>query len=165
MPCKYMTEEDTDHRQYPSTFIDPNDKLQPGASFPTAEHFMMYHKSLLMGDTAVAEKIRKSTTPAEAKALGREVSNFNQETWDANCDQVVENGNYLKFSQDEKCKKALLGTGDRQIIEASPNDKIWGVGFNANEALGRESEWGTNKLGKALERVRERLRKEGADRS
>lgn len=115
-----------------------------------------------MGDDAVASKIRKSSTPAEAKSLGREVSNFKQEVWDANCDQVVENGNYLKFSQDEKCKKALLGTGNRQIIEASPNDKIWGVGFNAEEAEGREAEWGTNKLGKALERVRERLRKEGA---
>jgi len=115
-----------------------------------------------MGDTSVAEKIRQASTPAEAKALGREVSNFNQETWDANCDQVVEAGNYLKFSQNEECKRALLGTGEREIVEASPNDKIWGVGFNAEEALGRESEWGMNKLGRALERVRARLRKEGA---
>jgi ribA/ribD-fused uncharacterized protein len=54
----------------------------------------------------------------------------------------------------------LLGTGDRELIEASPNDRIWGIGFNAEDALGKESEWGSNKLGKALERVRQRLRLE-----
>ena len=143
---------------YPSSFNDPHDKLQPGATFPTTEHYMMYHKALLMGDSEIAEKIRKSDTPAQAKTFGREVRNFKQETWDANCDAVVERGNLLKFSQNEKCKEALLGTGDREIIEASPNDSIWGIGFNAEEAEGRESEWGTNKLGKALERVRATLR-------
>ena len=121
---------------------------------------MKHHKALLMHDTAIASKILSAPTPAEAKTLGREVSNFSQETWDAHCDSVVEKGNYFKFSQNQKCKDALLETGDRRIIEASPNDKVWGIGFNALEAEGRESEWWTNKLGEALERVRERLRNE-----
>ena len=99
--------------------------------------------------------------------------------WDAGCDNVVERGNFLKFS-DEKLGRILLNTGDRMLVEASPNDRIvrsppflrshvalaetswswpqWGVGFVANEAEGREAEWGENKLGKALMRVRERIR-------
>lgn len=53
----------------------------------------------------------------------------------------------------------LVGTEERQIVETSPNDRLWGIGFNTEEAEGKEGEWGENKLGKALEWVRERLKK------
>ena len=49
-------------------------------------------------------------------------------------------------------------------MEASPDDKIWGIGFNSEDAEGREAEWGNDGLGKALMRVRERLRKEKVER-
>ena len=75
---------------------------------------------------------------------------------------MVEEGNYLKFSQNHDLKEVLLGTGDKVLVEASPDDRIWGIGFNSEEAEGRESEWGNNGLGKALMRVRERLRVEEA---
>lgn len=71
---------------------------------------------------------------------------------------VVERGNLFKFDQNEKLKKVLLETGDRILVEASPNDRIWGVGFNTEQALGKEDQWGENKLGKALMRVREQLK-------
>ena len=122
---------------------------------------MMYHKALLMGDEATAAKILESKTPAEAKTLGREVKRFDQGRWDRECDGIVEEGNWLKFSQDARCGEALLGTGEREVVEASPNDRIWGVGFDSEHAIGKEAEWWENKLGKALMRVRERLRKEG----
>lgn len=114
-----------------------------------------------MKDEEVAERILKADTPGKAKALGREVKNFQQSVWDEHCDQVVENGNYLKFAQNEALGKVLLGTGERGLVETSPNDRLWGVGFNSDEAEGKQSEWGENKLGKALERVRARLRQEG----
>ncbi|KAK5002616.1 hypothetical protein LTR60_007055, partial [Cryomyces antarcticus] len=131
-------------------------------------HYMMYHKSLLMSDRTTADKILASSTPAEAKALGREVGSkegkFNQTIWDENCDQVVEEGNWLKFSQSERLGKVLVGTEGREIIEASPNDKIWGIGWNSEEAMDHVDEWGENKLGKALMRVRERLKRERSGR-
>lgn len=43
-------------------------------------------------------------------------------------------------------------------MEASPSDRIWGIGFDAEHAEGNEKDWGQNKLGKALMRVREKLR-------
>ena len=84
--------------------------------------------------------------------------NFDQEVWDNNCDAVVERGNLLKFTQNEKLKKVLLETQDRELVEASPNDRTWGIGFDSEKALGNEDNWGQNKLGKALMRVREHLR-------
>lgn len=117
----------------------------------------MHAKAHLMSDTATAASILTCATPAEAKTLGRQVRNFDQALWDAHCDRIVEEGNYLKFSQNEECRDALLGTGERVLVEASPNDRVWGVGFAVGEVEGRQGEWGENKLGKALMRVRERL--------
>jgi ribA/ribD-fused uncharacterized protein len=145
---------------YPSPFTASNPSTGVTTIFHTAEQYMMYRKALLMNDTAVASQILEADTPAKAKALGRSVQNFDQKVWDAECDNVVEEGNWLKFSQNENLGKVLLGTGDREIVETSPNDRLWGIGFNSEEAIGRENEWGENKLGKALERVRERLRKQ-----
>ncbi|KAM3425073.1 hypothetical protein BST61_g7040 [Cercospora zeina] len=141
---------------YPSPFH------ADGRDFHTAEQYMMYHKALLMGDEEVADKIAKADTPAKAKQLGREVKNFQQDQWDQNCDRIVEEGSYLKFKQNEKLGKILLGTGNRQLVETSPNDRLWGIGFNSEEAEGNEDKWGDNRLGKALERARERLRRERA---
>ena len=128
--------------------------------FGTTEQYMMYRKAVLMGDHEIAKEILEAPHPSTAKALGRKVKNFDGELWKKNADQVVEDGNYYKFSQNEDVKAVLLDSGDRELIEASPDDKIWGIGFNSDEAEGKESEWGNNGLGKALMRVRERLRKE-----
>ena len=110
-----------------------------------------------MGDDGVAEKILATKGPAEAKALGREVKNFDQQVWDANCDGVVERANLLKFSQNQRLKEVLLGTGDKEIVETSPNDRVWGIGFDTEHALGNVDKWGENKLGKVLMRVRDQL--------
>ena len=119
---------------------------------------MMYFKALLMGDDEVAEKILAASGPGEAKALGREVKEFDQEVWDANCDGVVERANLFKFSQNQRLKEILLATGDREIVETSPNDRVWGIGFDTEHALDNLAKWGENRLGKALMRVREQLK-------
>jgi hypothetical protein len=145
---------------YPSPFIEKDPKTGGTRHFKTSEQYMMYHKALLMGDTEIADETLKAETPGEAKGLGRKVKGFDQEKWNSNCDRIVEEGQYLKFGQNKELGKVLLGTGEREIVETSPNDKLWGVGFNSEDALDHISEWGENKLGKALMRARERLRKE-----
>lgn len=142
---------------YPSPFAE-KDEAGKERHFKTSEQYMMYHKALLMGDTEIAEQTLQAETPADAKGLGRKVRNFDQKIWDANCDRVVEEGNFLKFNQNDELKKVLLNTGDRQIVETSPNDRFWGVGFNSEDALEHVDEWGENKLGKALMRARARIR-------
>lgn len=125
--------------------------------FNSTEQYMMHAKALLMKDDGTATKIAAATHPSEAKLLGRQVKGFDQEKWNACCEAIVEAANYAKFSQNEDLKEVLVGTGRRTIVEASPDDKIWGIGFDADHAEGKETEWGSNLLGKVLMKVRERL--------
>lgn len=71
----------------------------------------------------------------------------------------------MKFSQDARLRGILLRTEDRVIVETSPNDRVWGIGFDSEHAQGNEGRWGENKLGKALMRVRKQLQEELASPS
>jgi len=128
--------------------------------FRTSEQYMMWAKALLMSDEATAKKILAAPRPAEAKALGRQVRSFDQELLEWHCDAIVERGNFSKFSQDERLKEILLGTGNREIVETSPNDRFWGIGYDTESVEGNTENWDENRLGKALMGVREMLRKE-----
>ncbi|KAK3679267.1 hypothetical protein LTR78_000828 [Recurvomyces mirabilis] len=127
-----------------------------GVKYLTAEMWMMIEKE-------IARKMMETTVPAEHQALGRKAKGFNRKKWDEHKSRIVEEGNYHKFT---KCKekpemrKMLLATGDRELIEASPTDRIWGVGFGAADAEANREDWGENKLGEAMMVVREKLRKE-----
>ena len=53
-----------------------------------------------------------------------------------------------------------METGDREIVEASPYDKIWGIGLGEEDprALDKSTWLGTNWLGIEIMKVREALR-------
>lgn len=143
---------------------------------------MMYQKALLFSDAAMASQILQAEHPRQVKALGRQVANFTDQTWNAHREAIVRRGNRLKFTQpanpaDGKWRVALpgreaeegagstirellLGTGEREIVEASPMDRVWGIGFGAARAGSVRGRWGLNLLGKALMAVRDELRKE-----
>ncbi len=74
---------------------------------------------------------------------------------------IVVNGNMLKFSQNEELKNFLLSTNNKILAEASPYDKIWGIGIGQDDkdAYNIDKWKGENLLGKALMKVREELRK------
>jgi hypothetical protein len=54
----------------------------------------------------------------------------------------------------------LFARSHAETFQASPTDRIWGVGFGREDALENRSRWGENRLGEAIMRVRERLRGE-----
>jgi len=54
-----------------------------------------------------------------------------------------------KFTQNEHLKRELLSTGDAELVEDSDKDAFWGVGPDGK---------GENQLGKALQRLRAKLR-------
>lgn len=122
----------------------------------------MYHKAILFNDEAIAAQILEATDPKLVRELGRKVSNFNQKAWEDARFGIVVKGNLAKFTASPTLKAKLLATGDKRLVEASPRDKIWGIGYGAENALKNHRSWGTNLLGKALEKVREQLREEQA---
>lgn len=138
----------------------PADFIVEGVTYPTAEHFMMAGKARVFNDAEVLAEILQSTSPNEAKKLGRKVHNFDDKVWKQHRMELVVAGNYAKFSQHEKLKAFLLSTGNQVLVEASPYDKIWGIGVGAsNEHANNPLQWkGLNLLGFALMAVREQLR-------
>jgi ribA/ribD-fused uncharacterized protein len=142
---------------YPASFTDPKDT---STRFQTMEHYIMWRKAICFNDQETAEKILVAATPSEAQALGRQVKNFDGAKWRKTVPDVAEEGTWLKFSQIAECREALLATGDRVLAESNPADRNWGIGFRGDEAAENESEWGTNLLGKAQMKVRERLMKQ-----
>ncbi len=120
---------------------------------------MMYQKAMLFGDADTAARIMKITSCAQIKALGRTVRGFDEGKWDAAAMDIVTAGNMLKFGQNAALKAALLATGTAMIVEASPNDRIWGIGISEADAqLMPPANWpGQNKLGQCLMRVRDSL--------
>lgn len=135
---------------YPSKFTDVK-----GIEYHCAEQYMMAQKAKLFGDKEIQQKIMDSEDPNEIKALGRKVKNFDEKLWLKSRYEIVKNATIYKFTQNAGLKKMLLESGDKEIIEASPYDRIWGIGFNENDAVKVDrSKWGLNLLGKAIMEVR-----------
>lgn len=121
--------------------------------FETSEKWMHYYKAILFGDSVNAAKILESTHPGVAKDLGRRVKGFKQDEWDKHKVQIVLEGNILKFTQNAEMRAAILEITDKYFVEASPTDKIWGIGMRAH--CTDPSQWkGANLLGKVLDKTR-----------
>jgi len=130
-----------------------------GLVFPTAEHWMMYQKAVLFNDGETAIRILGAKSPADAKKLGRLVKNFDPDVWNKNKFQIVVEGNVHKFEQHAEYKDYLVNTKTRVLVEASPRDRIWGIGMGKNnENAENPLLWrGQNLLGFALMEVRSKL--------
>ena len=125
-----------------------------GRKFNCSEQAMMFFKALLFEDYESCEKIIKSKDPREQKALGTKVKNFNLEIWDLAKFEIVKNINFHKFDQNDSLKKQLLEEDCELFVEASPYDRIWGIGYTEDNAMGNQVNWGENLLGKILTEIR-----------
>jgi ribA/ribD-fused uncharacterized protein len=124
-----------------------------GVRFHSSEQALMWYKARCFADIEIAEKILKTNNQAEIKKLGRQVKNYDEEIWSLIRFNVMCDILYHKFSQDLILRDKLLSTGDADIYEASPYDKIWGIGSaNVNDIKGE------NLLGRALMKVRATLK-------
>lgn len=130
-----------------------------GQHFPTAEHHMMYQKAMLFGDSKAAERLLNANNPGEAKAIGREIIGFDQELWNKHRFNIVVKANTAKFSACAELQEFLTNTGNRILVEASPLDKVWGIGMAAdNPNCENPNQWkGLNLLGFALMEARAEL--------
>lgn len=131
-----------------------------GQEYHTAEQYMMMQKARLFGDDEIFNAIFFANNPREYKALGRKIKNFDDKVWNEHKYDIVVSGNKAKFSQNIDLKNFLLSTGDAILVEASPYDRIWGIGIDKETAKsGTIDDWkGQNLLGCALMDVRDYLK-------
>ena len=96
---------------------------------------------------------------AQAKALGRQVAGFDEATWVEHRWPIVVDGSIAKFAANPELRDYLLVTSNRVLVEASPRDRIWGIGLSADsDNAQRPSQWrGLNLLGFALMEARTHL--------
>lgn len=136
--------------------------IHEGLTYTSAEQTMMAAKAKLFGDVGSYYDIINTDNPEEQKAIGKTIIGYDDAKWAAVRYRVVADAIYSKFSQNKEFSTILLETGNKKIVEASPYDKIWGIGMHASDPdILDESKWkGENLLGKALMEVRDRLRKE-----
>jgi ribA/ribD-fused uncharacterized protein len=132
-----------------------------GINYKTTEHWMMAQKAKLFGDGEALQNIIAAERPIDAKAIGRTVKNFDVDIWNSKAFEIVVEGNYYKFSANKEIRGFLINTGNTIIVEASPNDAIWGIGLpqDSKNALNPNKWRGTNLLGFALMEVRDQLTK------
>ncbi|EAD6489006.1 NADAR family protein [Listeria monocytogenes] len=130
-----------------------------GVEYNCAEQFMMAEKANLFNDMEMREKILAAKHPKQAKDFGRLIRGFQEDIWLKNRFNIVMRANQAKFSQNEELKKFLMQTKNRILVEASPVDKIWGIGMAAdNKNVENPLYWkGLNLLGFALMAVRDEL--------
>ncbi|MFE3829301.1 NADAR family protein [Streptomyces sp. NPDC059092] len=131
-----------------------------GVEYATAEHWMMAAKARLFGDEEAEHAALGAANPALAKKAGRLVREFDESVWARERHRIVVAGSIHKFGQDAALRDFLLSTGDRVLVEASPMDRIWGIGLASDDERAADpTRWrGLNLLGFALMEARDRLR-------
>lgn len=137
---------------HPCSFIDTE-----GNEYNCSEQYMMAEKAKLFGDEEIREEILFAKHPRDQKELGRKVKNFNSDVWTKHCKEIVYRGCYLKFSQNPKLLEVLNSTKGTLLVEASPYDKIWGIGLGEDDPrIHDPKNWqGTNWLGEVLTQLRD----------
>ena len=121
---------------------------------------MMWQKARVMGDREMAEAALNAPHPRDAKIAGGKVAPYDGALWEAVREQLVYYGVREKYLQNERERNLLLSTGCAVLVEASPYDRVWGVGLAADDpAFGSVERWrGSNLQGRVSMRVRADLR-------
>jgi len=143
-------------------FADPyyvpleNDPIE----FTSSEQMFMWFKAVFFRDEEMVGKILQSQTPQEARDLGQLVRNYVDEEWDKVRVDRMRIAVRYKFYQNENLRKQLMDTryDGKTFVEASYYDRIWGIGYNQDEAMNHLDNWGRNELGKILTDLRNELK-------
>lgn len=131
--------------------------IHKGITFNCSEQAFMYEKALLFGDRETAAEILKAEHPSEQKALGRKILRFDDRTWDKFKYDIVKDILRSKFSTILANKNFLKSLKGKIIVEASPFDRVWGIGYEEHNAMDNIDDWGENLLGKILTELSEEL--------
>jgi len=134
---------------YGFTNFSAHPVMYKGKRYPTSEHLFQSFK-FQDHRPNLAEHIRTcSERPSVAFSQARRFQPEVRLDWMKVNIQKMDETLWHKFTQHADLKEELLSTGDAELVEDSDKDAFWGVGSDRR---------GRNELGKALERLRARLR-------
>ena len=150
MPRYAHTRDCPESNLYPSVFT------YDGMALPTAEHHLMRAKAKLFNDTRSMRKIAFAVSGSCARKVGRKIQNFDKAVWAASCDDILEDILLAKFMSSPSLLYHITTT-EGPFYEASTRSKTWGIGIHVNAAERGEPHVGQNKVGKALDRVQQRV--------
>ena len=126
--------------------------------FTSSEQMFMWLKAKFFMDDKTADKILAAESPEEARKLGREVKNYNDKKWSKVRYAYMSRAVTYKFAQNPELRNQLCDPkyDGLKFVEAAYYDRIWGIGYDENQALHTPVEsWGENLLGKLLNEVRD----------
>lgn len=129
-----------------------------GIIYNCGEQYMMHQKALKFNDYDTADEIMEELVPKLQKQLGRKVKNYNDKIWNSVRYNIVKKGLKEKFTQNSLAKKELIKYKDCQFVEASPVDRIWGIGYDSYSAINNIDNWGENLLGKILTELAQEIK-------
>lgn len=138
-----------DRPYYEFTNFASYDVEYRGKIYPTSEHLFQARK-FIDSRPELAEQIRTTPNSRAALETATRLRKLQRSDWYNVNISVMEEVVLLKFTQHRKLYEMLLGTGDRELVEASPVDAFWGYGHDRK---------GRNELGKALMKIRDQLRR------
>ena len=145
-------------KDYLSNFF-PSEFTLDDLTYSCVEQYIMAQKAILFNDIKSFEAIMVTNKPSNMKKIGRKVANFDEKIWLEQRNQILQDGIMAKFEQNENLANLLSATNNRILVEASPYDKIYGVGLSeTNDLILDETYWkGQNLLGQTLGIVRSKL--------
>jgi ribA/ribD-fused uncharacterized protein len=148
------------HEASPFSNFHPSPFTSERVQYSCAEQYIQHKKAILFADSNTATQVMETSNPYIMKSLGNKVTNFNSKRWLEHIPPIATTALHAKFIQNPSLKSVLLESENKVIVEASPKDKIWGIGcyLHDPEILQKKKDWGSNLLGKALMEVRENLR-------
>ncbi|KAI0065856.1 DUF1768-domain-containing protein [Artomyces pyxidatus] len=118
--------------------------------YPTALHLYEALK-FLQHRPDIADRIRECARPEEVYAISTAEATQTRADWHSIAIQMMDTVLHQKFRQHGELRKLLLDTTPAELIYSEESDHFWGDGPAGS---------GSNELGKALMRVRDRLRAE-----
>ena len=145
----FFSKNDVCSNFYPCGIIYDNKK------FFCSEQLFMYLKAITFKDYTMANNILFCKTPQQAKQFGRMVKNYKDKIWDNERDDCMFYALVAKFNSCIEFRNFILKHKDKIFAEASPYDKIWGIGLPETDPRATDpNQWlGENRLGKCLNRL------------
>ncbi|HLP28729.1 MAG TPA: NADAR family protein [Candidatus Didemnitutus sp.] len=144
----FWTDADVFSNWFPA-HIEIEDEVEGLLTFENSEQLFMFLKAQCFKDEETSRKILQTPNPRDVKALGRQVKGFDEAVWERESGVAMYAANYFKFTQNPAMLKQLLLTIKTTLVEASPYDRIWGIGMKENDPRAVDpTKWeGLNKLG------------------